>query len=123
MPARKVVPIVPEPLRIRRIQGSFAGLDHRLAREGILDRLSSVEIALYVFWVLAPEAKDYLSVLVKSELFVERRLQRILDLVATYGKAEVMGAILRALRRLPWRSAPIRYVPGATAGSVYASGP
>jgi hypothetical protein len=35
---------------------------------------------------------------VKSELSVERHLKRILDLVATYGKAEVMGAILRALK-------------------------
>jgi hypothetical protein len=55
MPARKVVPIVPEPARIRRIQGSFAWLDHRLARGGILDRLSLVEIALYVFLVLAAD--------------------------------------------------------------------
>jgi len=55
MPARKVVPIIPEPARIRRIQGSFAWLDHRPARDGVLDTLSLVEIALYVFLVLAAD--------------------------------------------------------------------
>ena len=51
-----------------------------------------------LFLALAPEAKEYLSGLVKSELSVERHLKRILDLVATYDKTEVMGAILRALK-------------------------
>jgi hypothetical protein len=55
MPARKVVPIIPEPAKIRRIQGSFAWLDHRLARDGVLDTLSLAEIALYVFLVLAAD--------------------------------------------------------------------
>jgi transposase len=50
-----------------------------------------------LFLALAPEAEKYLSGLVKSELSVDRHLKRILDLVATYGKAEVMSAILRAL--------------------------
>lgn len=50
-----------------------------------------------LFLALAPEAEKYLSGLVKSELSVDRHLKRILDLVATYGKAEVLGAILRAL--------------------------
>lgn len=50
-----------------------------------------------LFLALAPEAEKYLSGLVKSELSVERHLRRILDLVAIYGKAEVMGAVVRAL--------------------------
>lgn len=50
-----------------------------------------------LFLALAPEAGQYLAGLVKSELSVERHLRRILDLVATYGKAEVLSAILRAL--------------------------
>lgn len=50
-----------------------------------------------LFLALGPEAGPYLSGLAKSELSVERHLQRILDLVATYGRAEVMGAIARAL--------------------------
>jgi transposase len=50
-----------------------------------------------LFLALAPEAEKYLAGLVKSEISIERHLRRILDLVATYGKAEVLGAILRAL--------------------------
>jgi len=51
-----------------------------------------------LFLSLAPEAKLYLGGLAKTELSVDRHLVRILDLVATYGKAEVLGAILRALQ-------------------------
>jgi transposase len=51
-----------------------------------------------LFLALGPEAQPYFSGLVKSELSVERHLQRILDLVATYGRTEVMGAIAHALR-------------------------
>jgi hypothetical protein len=50
-----------------------------------------------LFLALAPEAQKYLAGLVKTELSVDRHLMRILDLVATYGKAEVLGAMLRAL--------------------------
>lgn len=50
-----------------------------------------------LFLALGPEAKLYMSGLVKSELSVDRHVQRILDLVATYGRAEVMGAVAKAL--------------------------
>jgi transposase len=71
--------------------------DHAKA---VLDRKrrASGQTLQRLFLALAPEAKEYFSGLVKSELSVERHLKRILDLVATYGKAEVMGAILRALK-------------------------
>ena len=71
--------------------------DHARA---VLDRKrrASGQTLQRLFLALAPEAKDYLAGLVKSELSVERHLVRILDLVATYGKAEVLGAILRALK-------------------------
>lgn len=55
MPARKMVPIVPEPGRVRRIEGSFAWLDHRLAREGHLERMTLHDLAVYVFLVLAAD--------------------------------------------------------------------
>jgi transposase len=61
-------------------------------------RRGSAQTLQRLFLALAPEAKAYLSGLVKSELVVDRHLQRILDLVATYGKAEVLGAILQALK-------------------------
>ena len=50
-----------------------------------------------LFLALAPEAQRYLDGLVRTELSVEKHLRRILDLVAMYGQAEVMGAIVRAL--------------------------
>ena len=55
MPARKVVPVVPAPERIRRIQGSFAWLDHRLLREGHLERMSLADIAVYLFLILVAD--------------------------------------------------------------------
>ena len=56
MPARRIVPVVPEPARIRRIERSFAWLDHRLLREGHLEQMSLVELAVYTFLVLAADA-------------------------------------------------------------------
>lgn len=55
MPARKVTPIVPEPAMVRRIEGSFGWLDHRLVREGILQGMTLVDIAVYVFLVLVAD--------------------------------------------------------------------
>jgi len=73
-------------------------LDPDHAREVLSrKRRGSVQTLQRLFLALGPEAKDYLAGLVKSELSVERHLQRILDLAATYGHTEVMGAIIRAL--------------------------
>ena len=55
MRTRKRVPVVPMPDRIRRIQGSFAWLDHRLLREGHLERMTLTDLAVYVFLVLAAD--------------------------------------------------------------------
>jgi len=43
---------IPCPQRVRVINGSFSWLDHRLIREGHLEKLSRDEIALYTFLVL-----------------------------------------------------------------------
>jgi hypothetical protein len=55
MPARKVRPVLPEPGRVRKIDGSFAWLDHRLLREGHLERMCLFDLAVYVFLVLAAD--------------------------------------------------------------------
>ena len=55
MPARRLVPVVPAPEQIRRIRGSFAWLDHRLLREGHLDRMSLVDMVVYLFFVLVAD--------------------------------------------------------------------
>ena len=53
MPARKIQPVLPDPARVRHIEGSFGWLDHRLLREGHIERLALFDIALYVFLLLA----------------------------------------------------------------------
>jgi hypothetical protein len=55
MLTRKRVPIVPAPDRVHRIQGSFAWLDHRLLREGHVERMTLQDLAVYVFLVLAAD--------------------------------------------------------------------
>lgn len=47
--------VIPQPDRVRRIDGSFAWLDHRLLREGHLSRLTPEDVAVYVFLVLAAD--------------------------------------------------------------------
>lgn len=46
---------VPRPDRIRKIDGSFAWIDHRLIRNGHLERMTLEEIALYLFLVLVAD--------------------------------------------------------------------
>jgi hypothetical protein len=46
---------IPRPEDIRKIEGSFAWLDHRLLREGHLQRLTLEDLGVYVFLVLAAD--------------------------------------------------------------------
>lgn len=46
---------IPRPDRIRRIHGTFSWLDHRLKRDGHLEKLSRDELALYTFLVLVAD--------------------------------------------------------------------
>ena len=52
MAALKRQPVVPDPSRVRRIAGGFGWIDHRLLREGHLERLTFFDIALYLFLVI-----------------------------------------------------------------------
>lgn len=54
-PSTKRKPLVPRPDLIRRTEGSFGWIDHRLLRAGHLQRLALEEIALYVFLILAAD--------------------------------------------------------------------
>lgn len=47
--------VVPRPDRVRQINGSFGWLDHRLLREGHLQRLTLEDLGVYVFLVLAAD--------------------------------------------------------------------
>jgi len=46
---------IPQPQRVRRIEHSFAWIDHRLLRNGFLDVMTHQDIALYLFLVLAAD--------------------------------------------------------------------
>jgi hypothetical protein len=46
---------VPDPKRLRRIQGSFAWIDHRLLRNGFLAVMTTQEQSLYLFLTLAAD--------------------------------------------------------------------
>lgn len=46
---------IPDPSRVRAIRGSFGWIDHRLLRDGHLERMGLPEIALYLFLVLAAD--------------------------------------------------------------------
>ena len=46
---------VPQPERLRRIEGSFAWIDHRLLRGGYLGIMTAQEHGLYLFLALAAD--------------------------------------------------------------------
>jgi hypothetical protein len=46
---------VPQPSRVRKIEGSFAWIDHRLLRAGYLAVMSHHEQALYLFLALVAD--------------------------------------------------------------------
>ena len=48
-------PHIPQPQNIRKIQGSFAWIDHRLLREGYLPVMTHEDQVLYLFLTLAAD--------------------------------------------------------------------
>jgi len=46
---------VPQPQNVRKINGSFAWIDHRLLREGYIPVMTGADQALYLFLVLAAD--------------------------------------------------------------------
>ena len=46
---------IPQPKSIRRIQHSFAWVDHRLIRNGYLQVMTHEDLALYVFLILVAD--------------------------------------------------------------------
>jgi hypothetical protein len=46
---------IPQPQNVRKIQGSFAWIDHRLMREGYLPIMTREDQVLYLFLVLAAD--------------------------------------------------------------------
>ncbi len=46
---------IPQPARVRRIERSFAWIDHRLLRHGYLETMSHHDQGLYLFLALAAD--------------------------------------------------------------------
>lgn len=46
---------IPQPQRVRRIEKSFAWIDHRLLRNGFVPVMTHQDLALYLFLVLAAD--------------------------------------------------------------------
>ena len=46
---------IPQPQRVRKIEGSFAWIDHRLLRHGFLNVMSHPDQGLYLFLALAAD--------------------------------------------------------------------
>jgi hypothetical protein len=96
-------PRVPQPHRVRKIAGTFGWIDHRLLREGHLRALTSDDMGLYLFLVLAAN-RDGVSFYRKDKIAdalglswdaVEQARRRLVarNLVAfeTFGPGEVDG--------------------------------
>ncbi len=46
---------IPQPQNVRKIQGSFAWIDHRLSRGGYLPIMTHEDLVLYLFLTLAAD--------------------------------------------------------------------
>jgi len=46
---------IPQPKKIRKINGSFAWIDHRLMRNGSIETMTHQDIALYLFLILVAD--------------------------------------------------------------------
>jgi hypothetical protein len=46
---------IPQPQRVRKIEKSFAWIDHRLLRNGFFQVMSHQDLALYLFLILAAD--------------------------------------------------------------------
>jgi hypothetical protein len=46
---------MPQPQKIRKIQGSFAWIDHRLVRNGYLQVMTHDDMVLYLFLIMAAD--------------------------------------------------------------------
>jgi len=47
--------LLPQPQRVRRIETSFAWIDHRLLRNGFVPAMTHQDLALYLFLVLVAD--------------------------------------------------------------------
>jgi len=80
-----------EPGRVRRIRGGFSWIDRRFVRDRWVDRLSSDEIALYLFLVAVAD-KDGLSFYSEARIAGTLKLGRE-DVARARGRLLELGLI------------------------------
>lgn len=101
-----------DPSRIRRIEGSFSWLDHRLITQGFLPTMNPAEMLLYFFLVLVGDRNgisfysyDRIATLLKMDIAtLDRATKGLVDqsLIAfSQGRYQVLKLPERPLRRAP----------------------
>lgn len=83
-----------------RCYEKFRVIENPAHYQGLLaerKKAKSTKLVQY-FLALAPECEAYLKGLVAGELHVTSHLEKIQDMIHRYGKAEVMTALLHALK-------------------------
>lgn len=79
--------VIPDPDRVRSVAEGFGWLDHRILREGWLEQMTTSEIAVYVFLVLAADRNGV-------SFYRREKISRILGL--DIGEvARVLGLLMR----------------------------
>ena len=79
--------VIPEPDRVRKVAGGFGWLDHRILREGWLEQMTTSEIAVYAFLVLAADRNGV-------SFYRREKIARILGLdIAEVARA--LGLLMR----------------------------
>lgn len=101
-----------DPSRVRRIEGSFSWLDHRLVTDGFLGFMKPEEMLLYFFLVLVGDRNgisfysyDRIATLLKMDIAtLDRAIKGLVgqSLIATsQGRYQVLKLPERPLRRAP----------------------
>ena len=81
--------LIPQPKSIRRIQHSFAWIDHRLIRDGFLQVMTHEDLVLYVFLILAADCNGVSFY----------RKEKICDLTAlSFSQFEIAKDRLRSMK-------------------------
>jgi hypothetical protein len=115
MPIKKLL----RPERIRKIEGSFSWIDHRLITGGFLPDLSTLEILLYLF-LIAVSDRNGLS------FYHDDRIASLLKIdLVSLGKARagLFQKSLLAYEQRPGPRIPAQYHPGQPQETSHRSTP
>ena len=63
---------IPQPQKIRKIERSFAWIDHRLMRNGFVAVMTHRDLALYMFLILAAEVRHNINETFANSIYSKR---------------------------------------------------